>query len=66
MGDVAAGGEGEAGANKKKKGEGLSDFYRFQMRESRKEAEGKLRRDFERDTRRIVEMRKVRGRVRPE
>ncbi|KAF1998602.1 hypothetical protein P154DRAFT_411582, partial [Amniculicola lignicola CBS 123094] len=42
------------------------DFYRFQTREKRKEAEGELRRKFEMDRKRVVEMRERRGRVRPE
>ena len=42
------------------------DFYRFQNRERRKEAEGLLKRKFEEDRRRVEGMRERRGRVRPE
>jgi len=42
------------------------DFYRFQNRERRKEAEGALKRKFEEDRRRVESMRERRGRVRPE
>ncbi|KAF2868697.1 ribosomal RNA-processing protein 7-domain-containing protein [Massariosphaeria phaeospora] len=42
------------------------DFYRFQTREKRKEAEGELKRRFEVDRRRVAEMRERKGRVRPE
>jgi ribosomal RNA-processing protein 7 len=42
------------------------DFYRFQNRERRKEAEGALKRKFEEDRRRVEGMRERRGRVRPE
>jgi hypothetical protein len=70
VGEKSGGEEGEGkGVEKEKgktKGEGLGDFYRFQMREKRKEREGELRRGFERDRERVAEMRRVRGRVRPE
>lgn len=42
------------------------DFYRFQTREKRKEAEGELRRKFEQDRKRVQEMRQRRGKIRPE
>jgi ribosomal RNA-processing protein 7 len=42
------------------------DFYRFQNRERRKEAEGLLKRRFEEDRKRVESMRERRGRVRPE
>jgi ribosomal RNA-processing protein 7 len=42
------------------------DFYRFQNREKRKEAEGLLKKRFEEDRRRVEEMRGRRGAVRPE
>jgi ribosomal RNA-processing protein 7 len=51
---------------RKKKNAIKDDFYRFQNRERRKEEEMKLKRDFERDRRRVVEMRERRGVVRPE
>ncbi|KAF2189210.1 hypothetical protein K469DRAFT_723961 [Zopfia rhizophila CBS 207.26] len=50
---------------RKKKG-AKEDFYRFQTRERRKEKESELKRKFEMDRRRVDEMRRVRGRVRPE
>jgi ribosomal RNA-processing protein 7 len=40
------------------------DFYRFQTREKRKEAEGELRRRFEADRKRVEEMRMRRGKIR--
>ena len=42
------------------------DFYRFQVREKKKEAAEDLVKGFEADQRRVEEMRKRRGRVRPE
>lgn len=42
------------------------DFYRFQLREKKKEAAKDLVRGFEDDRRKVEEMRKRRGRVRPE
>ncbi|KAL1612647.1 hypothetical protein SLS60_000876 [Paraconiothyrium brasiliense] len=50
---------------KKKKGS-LDGFYRFQNREKRKEEEGRLRKQFEKDRRRVQEMRERRGKVRLE
>ncbi len=50
---------------KRKSGVG-GDFYGFQNREKRKEEEMRLRRGFERDRKRVVEMRERRGRVVPE
>jgi ribosomal RNA-processing protein 7 len=58
--------EGKVEEKKKGKGVGLEDFYRFQMREKRKEREGELRREFERDRKKVEEMRERRGRPRPE
>ncbi|KAI7106110.1 hypothetical protein KC352_g36985, partial [Hortaea werneckii] len=42
------------------------DFYRFQTREKRKEVQRDLVKGFEEDQRRVEEMRKRRGKVRPE
>ncbi|KAF2766190.1 hypothetical protein EJ03DRAFT_278685 [Teratosphaeria nubilosa] len=42
------------------------DFYRFQVREKRKEQAKDLVKGFEEDRRRLEEMRKRRGKVRPE
>jgi ribosomal RNA-processing protein 7 len=42
------------------------DFYRFQNREVRKERERALKRDYESDRAKLVEMRRRRGAVRPE
>jgi ribosomal RNA-processing protein 7 len=51
----------------RKKNNGVKDdFYRFQNREKRKEAEGLLKRRFEEDRRRVEDMRARRGAVRPE
>ena len=50
----------------KKKREGMGDFYRFQMRERRKEEQAELVRGFEVDRKRVDEMREKRGRFRPE
>lgn len=51
---------------RKKKNGVKDDFYRFQNREKRKEREGELRRGFERDRKRVMEMRERRGKVVPE
>lgn len=48
----------------KEKNKGLEDFYRFQMREKRKEKQGELMRKFEEDRRKVKEMKKRRGRMR--
>ncbi|KUJ18046.1 uncharacterized protein LY89DRAFT_35984 [Mollisia scopiformis] len=50
---------------RKKRGE-MGDFYRFQMRERRKEVQGEMVRRFEEDRRRVEGMRRERGRFRPE
>lgn len=50
----------------KAKEKGLEDFYRFQMREKRKEQQGELLRKFEEDKRKVAEMRKRRGKLKPE
>ncbi|KAF2662548.1 hypothetical protein K491DRAFT_617394 [Lophiostoma macrostomum CBS 122681] len=51
----------------RRKSKGVKDdFYRFQTREKKKEAEGELRRKFELDKKRVEEMRMRRGKVRPE
>ncbi|KAF2637401.1 hypothetical protein P280DRAFT_433094 [Massarina eburnea CBS 473.64] len=51
---------------RKKKNAVKDDFYRFQNREKRKEEESRLRRGFEKDRQRVLEMRERRGRVVPE
>ncbi|OAL70928.1 meiotic recombination protein dmc1 [Trichophyton violaceum] len=53
-------------ARQREKSKGLEDFYRFQMREKRKERQGELLRRFEEDKRRVEEMKRRRGRVIPE
>lgn len=53
----------ELGEKQKEKSQGIQDFYRFQMRERRKEQQGELMRKFEEDKRRVQEMRKRRGRI---
>lgn len=54
----------ELGEKQKLKSKGLADFYRFQMRERRKQEQGEFLRKFEEDKRRVDEMRKRRGRLR--
>jgi ribosomal RNA-processing protein 7 len=49
----------------KKKG-AKEDFYRFQVREKRKEKENELKRNFEEDRRRVQEMRARRGKLVPQ
>ncbi|KAK2754710.1 Ribosomal RNA-processing protein 7 [Arachnomyces sp. PD_36] len=53
-------------AKQKEKSKGLEDFYRFQMREKRKEKQGELVRRFEEDKRKVEDMKRRRGKVRPE
>nr|POE52314.1 ribosomal rna-processing protein 7 [Quercus suber] len=52
----------------KKRGQSMikSDFYRFQTRERKKEEAKSLVRGFEEDLRKVEEMRRRRGKVRPE
>ncbi len=54
----------ELGEKQKDKIKGLEDFYRFQMRERRKEEQGEFLRKFEEDKRRVAEMKQRRGRLR--
>jgi ribosomal RNA-processing protein 7 len=57
----------KAELEERRKSKGIKDdFYRFQTREKKKEAEGELRRKFELDKKRIEEMRARRGKIRPE
>lgn len=51
-------------AKQKEKSKGLEDFYRFQMREKRKEKQGELVKRFEEDKRKVEEMKRRRGKVR--
>ena len=51
---------------RKKKNAIKDDFYRFQNREKRKEKENELRKGFERDRKRVMEMRERRGKPVPE
>ena len=44
------------------KRQGMGDFYRFQVRERKKQRAGELVRRFEEDKKRVDEMRKQRGR----
>ncbi|ETN37527.1 uncharacterized protein HMPREF1541_07149 [Cyphellophora europaea CBS 101466] len=44
----------------------LEDFYRFQMRQKRKEEQQQLLKDFENDKRKVEEMRRRRGKLRPD
>jgi len=50
----------------RKKREEMGDFYRFQMRERRKQEQGELVKGFEEDRRRVESMKEKRGRFRPE
>lgn len=56
----------ELSEKQKEKKNGLEDFYRFQMREKRKEEQGQLIKQFEEDRKKIDEMKRRRGRLRPE
>ncbi|KAH8910983.1 hypothetical protein BR93DRAFT_955983 [Coniochaeta sp. PMI_546] len=49
-----------------KKREELSNFYRFQLRERKKEEQAELVKKFEEDRRRVDAMREKRGKFRPE
>ncbi|KAJ5464608.1 DNA repair protein [Penicillium daleae] len=51
---------------RKKKEEGLEDFYRFQSREKRKERQQMLLRRFDEDKRKLQDIRMRRGKIRPE
>lgn len=55
----------EKAAQQKEKNKGMEDFYRFQIREKRKERAGELLRGFEEDKKRVMEMRKRRNKFRP-
>ncbi|EEP77261.1 conserved hypothetical protein [Uncinocarpus reesii 1704] len=50
----------------KDRNKGLEDFYRFQMRERRKEKQNQLVKQFEADKKKVEEMKKRRGKIRPE
>lgn len=63
--EIAQQKQSEQEDRKKKKGS-LDGFYRFQNREKRKEQEGMLKKQFEKDRRRVMEMRERRGKVRVE
>ena len=54
----------ELGEKQKAKNKGLGDFYRFQMRERRKEAQEEFLRRFKDDKKRVDEMKKRRGKLR--
>lgn len=55
-----------ARAEEKGKGKAGPEFYRFQVRERRKERDRELKREFEDDVRRIREMKERKGKIRPE
>ncbi|KAJ4358101.1 uncharacterized protein N0V89_002680 [Didymosphaeria variabile] len=63
--EIAQQKQSELEDRKRKKGS-LDGFYRFQNREKRKEEEGRLRKQFEKDRRRVQEMRERRGKLRLE
>ncbi|KAF5866787.1 Ribosomal RNA-processing protein 7 [Aspergillus alliaceus] len=50
----------------KKKSQGLEDFYRFQSREKRKERQNELLKKFDEDRKKLEEMKKRKGKFRPE
>lgn len=49
-----------------RKKEEMRGFYRFQLREARREEQGRLRKRFEEDRRRVEGMKEKRGKFRPE
>ncbi|KAJ9632964.1 uncharacterized protein PV06_07952 [Exophiala oligosperma] len=51
----------ELAERQKEKNKGLEDFYRFQMREKRKEEHAEMLKKFEEDKRKVEEMRRRRG-----
>lgn len=55
----------EKAEKQKQKSAGKEDFYRFQIREQRKERAGTLLRGFEEDRRKVEEMKKRRNKFRP-
>ena len=54
----------EMAAKQKQKNQGLENFYRFQMREKRKEQQEEMVKNFEEDKRRVEELKRRRGRIR--
>ena len=54
----------EAAAKQRDKSRGLSDFYRFQTRERKKEQHHEMMKRFEQDKRRVEELKSRRGKVR--
>ncbi|EIT77369.1 ribosomal RNA-processing protein 7-domain-containing protein [Aspergillus flavus] len=50
----------------KQKSQGLEDFYRFQSREKRKERQNELLKKFDEDKKKLEEMKKRKGKIRPE
>ncbi|KAF7586978.1 Ribosomal RNA-processing protein 7 [Aspergillus hancockii] len=50
----------------KKKSQGLEDFYRFQSREKRKERQNELLKKFDEDKKKLEEMKRRKGKIRPE
>ncbi|EMC99307.1 hypothetical protein BAUCODRAFT_398881 [Baudoinia panamericana UAMH 10762] len=56
----------EEDLRKREKSKVNEDFYRFQNRERRKAEAGKLVKGFEEDRRRVEEMRRRRGKIRPD
>lgn len=53
----------ELAKKQKESNKGLEDFYRFQMREKRKQREGQLLRKFEDDKKKVEEMKRRRKRI---
>ncbi|KAI9807477.1 MAG: hypothetical protein M1825_005417 [Sarcosagium campestre] len=58
--------EAQTAAEKQKKKQSLNDFYRFQLREERKKAQGEMLRRFEEDKRKVGEMKRKRGKFKPQ
>jgi len=55
----------ELAEKQKEKNKGLADFYRFQMREKRKEQQTEMLKKFADDKRKVEEMRQRRGKLKP-
>jgi hypothetical protein len=53
----------EVAEKQKGKSRGLEDFYRFQMREKRKEEHAEMLKKFEEDKRKVDDMRQRRSKV---
>ena len=54
----------EMAAKQKQKSQGLENFYRFQMREKRKEQQEEMVKRFEEDKQRVEDLKRKRGKIR--